>query len=64
MLARYHGTDAPRSMEFAKKAEISGASIAQALEFLETHDFVFKNKNNFYVVLDPLIKAILSEDSP
>jgi len=62
VLARCQGTDAPRSREFEHKAEMSGATIAQALEFLERRDFIFKNEQRFYVVLDPLIKAVLSDD--
>jgi AAA+ ATPase superfamily predicted ATPase len=62
VLARYGGTDAPRSREFEQKAEMSGATIAQALGFLEKRDFVFKNEKNYYVVLDPLIKTVLSEN--
>jgi AAA+ ATPase superfamily predicted ATPase len=61
VLARYGGTNTPRGQEFAQEAEMSGATIAQALDFLEKRDFVFKNEKNYYVVLDPLIKAVLSE---
>jgi uncharacterized protein len=61
VLARHGGVEAPRSREFQQKAEMSGATIAQALDFLIRYDFIFKNKINYYVVLDPLIKTVLSE---
>jgi uncharacterized protein len=62
VLARHDGTNAPRSHEFEQKAEMSGATIAQALVFLEKHDLIFKNEMNYYLILDPLIKAVLSEN--
>jgi AAA+ ATPase superfamily predicted ATPase len=60
VLSRSNGTDAPRSREFEKMAEMSGATIAQALDFLEKRDYIFRNETNRYIVLDPLIKAVLS----
>lgn len=62
VLSRNNGTDAPRSREFEQNAEMSGATIAQALDFLEKRDYIFKNETNRYIVLDPLIKAVLSEN--
>ena len=60
ILARINGTTAPRSHEFETIAEISGTTITQALGFLEKKDYVFKDADNRYNVLDPLIKAVLS----
>ncbi len=60
VLARFDGTDAPRSREFEQKADMSGTSIGQALAFLEKYDFVFKNEIGCYSVLDPLVKAVLA----
>lgn len=61
VLARTNGTATPRSREFEMAADMSGATITQALSFLEKRDYVFIDKNNYYRVLDPLIKSVLSE---
>jgi AAA+ ATPase superfamily predicted ATPase len=61
VLARSNGTSAPRGREFESVAEMSGATITQALDFLEKKDYVFKDEENRYNVLDPLIKGVLSE---
>lgn len=60
ILARTNGTTAPRSHEFETIAEMSGTTITQALGFLEKKDYVFKDTDGRYNVLDPLIKAVLS----
>ncbi len=60
-LARCGGTNAPRSKEFAVLSEMPGATIAQGLKVLEQRDYIYKDINNFYRVLDPLINAVLSE---
>ena len=61
VLARTNGTTAPRSQEFERVAEMSGATITQALDFLDKKDYVFKDVSNRYNVLDPLIKSVLTE---
>lgn len=61
ILARHGGTDTPRSREFEYIAEMSGATITQSLDFLEKRDYIFKDESNYYNVLDPLIKSVLSE---
>jgi hypothetical protein len=38
-----------------------GATITQALKFLETKDYVFKDKSGKYSILDPMFKAVLAE---
>jgi uncharacterized protein len=60
-LSRSGGTDAPRSQEFQALAGMPGATIAQALKFLEQKDYVYKDINQIYRVLDPATKAILAE---
>ena len=35
-----------------------GATITQALDFLEKRDYIFKDENGRYNVLDPLIKCV------
>lgn len=61
VLARYGGTAEPRSLVFEQQARMSGATITQALHFLEKKDYVFRDEANFYQVLDPLIRAVLAE---
>jgi uncharacterized protein len=60
-LARSNGTDAPRSSDFEIISGMPGATITQALKFLEKKDYVFKNKSGKYSILDPMFKAVLAE---
>jgi uncharacterized protein len=59
-LARSNGTDAPRSSEFEMISGMPGATITQALRFLEKKDYIFKNKSGKYSILDPMFKAVLA----
>jgi len=60
ILARHDGTDTPRSGTFQNLARMSGSTITQALKFLERKDYVYKNQDGYYKVLDPMIKVVLS----
>lgn len=60
-LSRSNGTDAPRSSDFEMVSGMPGATITQALKFLEKKDYVFKDKSGRYVILDPMFKAVLAE---
>ena len=60
-LARSNGTDAPRSSDFEILSGMPGATITQALKFLEKKDYVFKDKSGRYSILDPMFKAVLSD---
>lgn len=59
-LSRYDGTNAPRGKEFQMQSGMPGATIAQALQFLEKKDYVYQDANKFYKVLDPIIKCVLA----
>jgi len=59
ILARCDGTNAPRSSEFERLAGMPGATISQALRFLEQKDYVVKNNNGYITILDPLIKDVI-----
>jgi len=59
-LSRSNGTNAPRGKEFQLLSNMPGATIAQALDFLEKKDYVYKTEESYYRVLDPLIKQVLS----
>lgn len=61
VLARMGGTNAPLSQEFVHQANMAKATIDQAIKFLERKDYVFKNREGCFSVLDPLIKSVLSE---
>lgn len=61
VLARYGATNEPRSLAFTQQAKMSGATITQALRFLEKKDYLFRDDNGYYHVLDPLIKSVLAE---
>ncbi len=60
-LARCGGTAAPRSSDFEIISGMPGATITQALKFLEKKDYIFKDKSGKYSILDPMFKAVLSE---
>lgn len=60
-LARCNGTDTPRSSDFERLSGMPGATITQALKFLERKDYVFKDKSGRYSILDPMFKAVLSD---
>jgi uncharacterized protein len=60
-LARCDGTTAPRSSEFEIISGMPGATITQALKFLEKKDYIFKDQFGKYSVLDPLFKAVLAQ---
>lgn len=60
ILARTNGTYSPLGQDFIQIAKMSKATIDQSLTFLERHDYVAKDNDSFYSVLDPLIKAVLS----
>ena len=59
-LARYEGTRAPRGMEFQQITGMAGATVTQALRFLEKMDYIYQDSHRFYRVLDPMIKAVLT----
>lgn len=60
-LARYGGTSAPRSSDFEIVSGMPGATITQALKFLEKKDYIFKDKSGKYSILDPMFKTVLTE---
>jgi len=60
VLARTSSTNAPLGHKFIQQANISKATIDQALTFLEKRDYVFKDQEGYVHVLDPLIKTVLS----
>lgn len=60
VLARTNGTNAPLGREFIQQANMSKATIDQALTFLEKRDYLFKDEHGYVHVLDPLIKTVLS----
>jgi AAA+ ATPase superfamily predicted ATPase len=59
MLARSGGTREPRSQGFQTFSEIPGATIAQALQFLERKDYVYKDESDSYKLIDPMLNAVL-----
>ena len=52
-LARCNGTHTPRGKDFQMQSGMPGATIAQALKFLENKDYVYQNSNQCYTILDP-----------
>lgn len=59
-IARIGEIAQPKGIAFQTEANMSNASIAQALTFLEKRDYVMLNQNGAYQVLDPLISAVLT----
>ncbi len=60
-LARQNGIDEPRGGKFVSTSKMSGGTIGQALEFLVKRDYVYKDEEGYYQLLDPLIKAVITE---
>lgn len=42
-----------------KKVKLSGPSIVKSLQILEANDYIEKNQDNSYTIIDPLVKDIL-----
>lgn len=63
MLSRHMGIQSPRSHEFEQKVKMPGTSITQALHFLESKDYIFRDQAGTIHVLDPLIQSVLSDGS-
>jgi hypothetical protein len=59
-LARCGGTQAPRGSEFQVLSSMPGATITQALGFLERKNYIYRDHQGYYRVLDPMLKAVLS----
>lgn len=62
VLARTGDTNEPLGKAFIQQANMPKATIDQALTFLEKKDYIFRDARGFVCVLDPLIKAVLSEN--
>jgi AAA+ ATPase superfamily predicted ATPase len=60
-LARTDGTATPRSAQFVSAANMSSATIGQALEFLVRKDYLYKDENGCYQVLDPILKYVVDK---
>ena len=56
-LSKYGNEFSMMSNAFVKKTNMPLASIRQALHALEEKDFLHKNINNVYEIIDPLIKS-------
>lgn len=52
----------PKGKKFSNKLEMSAASIQRTLSTLLKKDYVYKDKNGLYQVLNPVIKTILQND--
>lgn len=61
MLARHGGTCAPRSRDFQVLSAMPGATIAQALVFLEKQDYIYQDENGCYKLIDPMLQKVLGE---
>ncbi len=52
----------PRGKDFANRLEISSSSIQRTLITLIKMDLVYKDNNNYYQVLNPVVRTVLSEN--
>ncbi len=59
-LAKYEKTKEPMNKLFAIEISLSTSSIRQALTVLEQKDYIFKDSNGFYQLIDPLMNAVLA----
>lgn len=62
VLARHPGVTQPLGQKFIHIANMSKASIAQALKFLDRKDYIYKNEQEVLCILDPLLEAVLTSD--
>jgi len=62
ILSRSGGTDSPHSQAFLHLARMSKTTVFQALGILEKRDYIYKDIDGHYVVLDPLIQSVLSNN--
>ena len=63
VLARAGGTNKPMGQEFIHIANMSKATISQAIRFLEKKDYIYIDESNYYRILDPLLKHALANNS-
>lgn len=47
------------SKEILRKFNLTGAAVIKSLKLLEERDYLYKNKNGGYFIVDPLIKSSL-----
>ncbi len=59
-LSRFGATAHPTHKNFLSKVGMSSTSLSQALSVLLEKDYVYKNDQGLYCVLDPLFELILS----
>lgn len=62
VLARERGTCSPMGQDFIQKSRMSKATIGQSLTVLERHDYVEKLETGEIIIIDPLIKTVLSRN--
>lgn len=61
ILSRTDGTTTALGKEFIYKTNMSKTTVRQCLIFLERRNYIFKDENNYFKILDPLIKTVLSD---
>lgn len=61
-LARCGGIKSPRSQETIVLSGMPGSTNAQAMTFLEQKDYIYKDENDLYRILDPAIEGILTKE--
>lgn len=59
-LARYGKIDKPTGQDFLAKAGLSSTSAAQALSVLIEKDYIYKDEEGYYCLLDPLFAYVLA----
>ncbi len=59
-LARYGSTDKPTGVDFSSKAKMPLTTISQALNVLVEKDYVYKNQEGYYCILDPLQRYVFA----
>lgn len=52
----------PRGKDFANRLEMSSSSIQRTIAALMKGDLVYKDSNEYYQVLNPVVKTVLSEN--
>lgn len=61
ILSRVEGTNEPLGQRFISAANISKATLDQSMKFLEKKDYIYKDEEGYFKVLDPLIEAVLQQ---
>ncbi len=59
-LAKVGATKSLQSRGFVSRSELPTSSIAQSLAVLEEHDYIYRDQEGYYHLVDPLLRKIVN----